>query len=62
MKVLCSVRTLFLLAIWAGVIGMILGLTLIQSVPPSRHRVGSAAYSGDTPRVEAISLYPAAAR
>ncbi|OXM59647.1 hypothetical protein [Amycolatopsis vastitatis] len=55
MKVLCSVRTLFLLAIWAGGIGMILGVILIQSVTPSLHRAGTTAYIGDAPRAEAIS-------
>jgi hypothetical protein len=61
MKVLCSVRTLFLLAIWAGGIGMILGVILIQSVTPPLHRAGAAAaYVGDTPRLEAISPYASA--
>ncbi|QWF85646.1 hypothetical protein [Amycolatopsis sp. CA-230715] len=57
MKVLCSVRTLFLLTIWAGGIGMILGAILIQSVTQSLHRASAATYIGDAPRAEAISFY-----
>ncbi|WIX85832.1 hypothetical protein [Amycolatopsis sp. DG1A-15b] len=57
MKVLCSVRTLFLLTIWAGGIGMILGVILIQSVTPSLHRASTAAYVDDAPRAEEISAY-----
>jgi hypothetical protein len=62
MKVLCSVRTLFLLAIWAGGIGMILGVILIQAVTPSLHRASTAAYVGDAPWAEAISAHFTAAR
>ncbi|RSM68956.1 hypothetical protein DL991_41010 [Amycolatopsis sp. WAC 01375] len=60
MKVLCSVRTLFLLTIWAGGIGMILGVILIQSVTPSLHRADPATSVGDAPRAEAIGPYASA--
>jgi hypothetical protein len=68
MKVLCSVRALFLLTIWAGGIGMILGAILIQLAAPPASRAGvgdavgvtqpvaAADSGGDAPRIEAVSL------